>query len=274
MEHTLRAGADLKLSTIDPDSTPGWGKGQAAAEKALASGSDELATLQEQLFANSRFGGVRSVLVVLQAMDTAGKGGIVRHSFGGADPAGLRSYAFKAPTEEEKQHDFLWRVRRQLPPPGYLAIFDRSHYEDVLVHRVRGLSSPAVVEGRYGLINDFEADVVASGTAVIKVMLHISADEQKERLLDRLDRRDKQWKFNPGDLDEREYWSAYQEAYEIAIRRTATSDAPWYVVPANRKWYARLAVQEIVLHTLRQFDLGWPSPEYDVEQQKRRLAGG
>jgi PPK2 family polyphosphate:nucleotide phosphotransferase len=272
MKELLRATSDFRLGDLDPDSTPGWTAGKKAAEEELATGGKELSTLQEKLFAESRFGGTRSLLVILQAMDTAGKGGIVRHAFAGADPAGIHSYAFKAPTPEEKRHEFLWRIRPHLPEPGYISVFDRSHYEDVLIHRVRGFSSPGVIEQRYALINSFEAEVCASGTTIVKVMLHISADEQKERLLERLERPDKHWKFAVGDLDERSKWDAYQEAYEIAIRRTSAVDAPWYVIPANHKWFARLAVQSIVLEKLRAMDLEWPLPDYDVEAATERLA--
>ncbi len=266
------AGSDLELSKLDPSATPGWGQGKAAAQKALAEGNDELGELQEKLFASSLYGGRHSVLVVLQAMDTAGKGGIVRHAFGGADPAGVRSHAFKAPTDEEKRHDFLWRVRRQLPPPGYLGVFDRSHYEDVLIHRVRGLASPATIEQRYDAIVDFEAELADSGIAILKFMLQISPEEQRRRLLARLERPDKRWKYNPGDVDERALWPAYQQAYEIAIRNTSTADAPWFVVPADHKWYARLAVQRLTLERLRGLELDWPVPDYDVEVEKARLA--
>lgn len=272
MDEFLRVAPHMNLASVDAGSTPGWTMGKEAAGLQLKEGRRELRDLQERLFASSLFGGTHSLLLVLQAMDTAGKGGIVRHVLSGVDPQGVKGYAFKAPTEEEKQHDFLWRVRRQLPLDGYIGVFDRSHYEDVLIHRVRKLSSPAEIEERYGLINDFEAEVAASGTTIVKVMLHISADEQKKRLQKRLDRPDKQWKYNPGDVDERMHWDAYQEAYELAIQRTSTAVAPWHVVPANRKWYARLAVQNLLLNQLRALNLSWPPPEYDVEEEKRRLA--
>ncbi len=209
---------------------------------------------------------------MLQAMDTAGKGGIVRHVVGGVDPQGVHIHAFKAPTDEEKAHDFLWRVRAELPAPGIIGVFDRSHYEDVLIHRVRGFSTPEVVEERYGIITDFEAELAASGITMIKVMLHISADEQKSRLSERLDRDDKHWKYNPGDVDERMLWPAYQEAYQIALSRTTTAVAPWYVVPANHKWYARWAVQQLLLEALEALDPQWPAADYDVEAEKKRLA--
>jgi len=259
------------LADVDPSSTPGVAD-RKHAEKGLAKNFEALGMLQEKLFAESRFGGQRSVLLVLQAMDTAGKGGIIRHVVGGVDPQGVHIHAFKAPTEEEKQHDFLWRVRRELPTPGIIGVFDRSHYEDVLIHRVRGFSTPEAIEQRYGIIADFEKQLVEQGTSVIKVMLHISAEEQRERLQERLDRPDKHWKFNPGDIDERERWPAYMEAYQLALEKTSTADAPWYVVPADHKWYARWAVQSLLLEALTKLDPQWPAANFDVEEQKKRLA--
>ncbi|MEO8263222.1 MAG: PPK2 family polyphosphate kinase, partial [Pseudolysinimonas sp.] len=214
----------------------------------------------------------RRVLLVLQAMDTAGKGGIVKHVVGSVDPQGTHIHAFKAPTDEEKAHDFLWRVRNQLPEPGIIGVFDRSHYEDVLIHRVRGFSTPEVIEARYGIIADFEKELVAAGTTIVKVMLHISPAEQKDRLTARLDDPAKHWKYNPGDIDERQLWSQYMQAYEIALTRTSTDDAPWYVVPADHKWYARLAVQNLLLDALRSFELEWPKVDYDVAAEQKRLA--
>ena len=272
MHESLRVGDGFRLSAVDPASTPGFTGGKKAGQAALAAGTAEIADLQERLFAESRFGGTRSVLLVLQAMDTAGKGGIVDHVLGEANPQGIQAYSFKAPTDEEKAHDFLWRVRPRLPQPGYIGVFDRSHYEDVLIHRVRGLSTPEVIEQRYGLIQAFEEEVVASGTTIVKVMLHISADEQKARLQARLDDPDKNWKFNPGDIDERQHWPAYMDAYQVALERTSTDAAPWFVVPADHKWYARLAVQRLLLDALRSLDLAWPVADYDVEEQRRRLA--
>jgi PPK2 family polyphosphate:nucleotide phosphotransferase len=277
MKSLAPATSTIRLADIDPNET-GAGKSKsarksakAAGEAALAAGNVELGELQEKLYAESRAGGHRSVLVVLQGMDTSGKGGIVHHAFGGANPAGLSAHSFGAPTDEEKAHDFLWRVRRRLPAAGIIGVFDRSHYEDVLIHRVRGLSAPDVVEARYGQIVDFERDVAERGTTIIKVMLHISLDEQKERLLARLDRPDKHWKFSVDDLTERAFWNEYQDAYEIAIARTATEQAPWFVVPANHKWYARLAVQTIVLKKLRELNLEWPVANFDVDAAREKL---
>lgn len=262
---------EFVLANVDPASTAGI-TSKKAAEAAMAENQDELAELQERLFAESKFGGKRSVLLVLQAMDTAGKGGIIRHVVGNIDPQGVKIHAFKAPTDEEKAHDFLWRVRLQLPSPGIIGVFDRSHYEDVLIHRVRGFSTPEAIEERYGIIADFERELVSSNVTVIKVMLHISADEQKARLAERLDRPDKHWKFNPGDIDERMLWPAYQEAYQLALTRTSTPDAPWYVVPANSKWYARWAMQSLLLEALRALNPQWPVADFDVNEQKARLA--
>ena len=264
--------AGFELAAIDTNSTPGFSGDKKAAERELADSGADLAGLQERLFAESRFGGTRSVLLVLQAMDTAGKGGIVRHVIGETDPQGIHLHAFKAPTEEERSHDFLWRIRAELPQAGQIGVFDRSHYEDVLIHRVRGFSTPEAIEERYGIINEFERELADSGTTIIKVMLHIGADEQKARLQERLDRPDKHWKYNPGDVDERLLWDKYQEAYQIALTRTSTVDAPWYVIPADRKWYARWAVQHLLLEALQRLDPRWPAVDYDVEAEKARLA--
>jgi PPK2 family polyphosphate:nucleotide phosphotransferase len=272
LRRLLLAGPDFALHAVDPHSTPGFDGGKKAGIAALAAGADALSLLQEKLFAESRAGSGIAVLLLLQGMDTSGKGGIVRHVVGLVDPQGVQHSAFKAPTEEERSHDFLWRVRRQLPEAGMIGVFDRSQYEDVLVHRVRGLSPADEVEKRYGAIRAFENEVAASGTRVLKVMLHISKDEQKARLAERLERRDKYWKYNPGDVDERGYWQQYQEAYQTAIERTSTPDTPWYVVPADRKWYARLAVQHLLTATLEDMQLSWPPATFDVEAEKKRLA--
>lgn len=272
MHPSLRVTDGFSLAAIDADSTPGFVGDKKAGAAALAEGTAELAELQEKLFAESRHGGTRSVLLVLQAMDTAGKGGILEHVLGEANPQGIQAFSFKAPTDEERAHDFLWRIRPRLPQAGYIGVFDRSHYEDVLIHKVRGFSAPEEIEKRYGLITDFEREVAATDTTIIKVMLHISPDEQRARLEDRLDDPTKHWKFNPGDIDERQLWPAYMEAYQIALERTSTDAAPWFVVPANRKWYARLAVQRLLLDALRSLDLAWPTADFDVEEQKKRLA--
>ena len=267
----LRAGQGFRLADVDPDATPGFDGGKKQGEKALAAGVEELSELQERLFANKEHD-PRSVLLVLQAMDTAGKGGIVRHVVGAVDPQGVHIHAFKKPTPEELAHDFLWRVERELPEPGYIGVFDRSHYEDVLIGRVRQLADADEIERRYGAIVDFEERVAASGTVIVKAMLHISKEEQRERLAERLERPDKYWKYNPGDLEERALWDGYQEAYQVAIERTSTETAPWHVIPANHKWYARLAVSQLLTDALRSLGQGWPPADFDVEEQKAALA--
>ena len=268
----LRAGEGFDLAALDPRATPGFEGDKAAGEAALAGLGDRLAELQERLYAESRGGGTRSVLLLIQGMDTSGKGGIMRYVVGAFDPQGVEITSFKAPTDEEKKHPFLWRIRKALPVPGDIGVFDRSHYEDVLIVRVHDLVPQSQWSRRYAQINDFEATVAESGTTIIKVMLHISSDEQKERLAERLERPDKHWKFNPGDLDERTHWADYQEAYQAAIEKCSTEVAPWYVVPADRKWYARLAVTNLVLEHLEALDPQWPEADFDVEAEKRRLS--
>ncbi|WP_136054257.1 polyphosphate kinase 2 family protein [Microbacterium sp. K24] len=270
---TLRVTDGFRLADVDPDAKPGYGGGKSHGAKDLAAGLVRLNDLQERLFAESRVGVAKdAVLLVLQAMDSAGKGGIVRHVVGGVDPQGVSLAAFKAPTPEEREHDFLWRIEKRLPEPGFIGVFDRSHYEDVLIGRVRELADAPEIERRYDAINEFEARVAASGTRIIKVMLHISPEEQKARLMERLERPDKYWKYNPGDVDERMLWPQYMEAYQTVFDRTSTEAAPWYVVPANSKWFARLAVQELLLAALEDIDPQWPGADFDVEAEKKRLA--
>jgi len=275
----LRVGEGFRLAGVDPDATPGYEGAKKHAEADLATGAEQFDELQERLFAQSRVaeeseGATRpaSVLLVLQAMDSAGKGGIVRHVIGATDPQGVHLKAFKKPTEEELAHDFLWRIEREVPKAGYIGVFDRSHYEDVLIGRVRELAPADEIERRYGAIVDFEKRLTDAGVHVVKVMLHISPEEQKARLMERLERPDKHWKYNPGDVDERQLWPAYMDAYQRVFDRTSTDEAPWHVVPANAKWYARLAVQALVLDALEKIDPQWPGATFDVEAEKARLA--
>ncbi len=271
LRRLLLAGPDFSLDALDPRSTPGFDGGKKQGKVALAAGAAALSSLQEKLFAESRAGSDLAVLLVLQGMDTSGKGGIVRHVVGLVDPQGVQHHAFKTPTRSERRHHFLWRIRKQLPKPGLIGVFDRSHYEDVLIQRVRDLSSAEDIEKRYAEIVEFEDQIAAAGTKVLKVMLHISKEEQKARLTERLDRKDKYWKYNPGDVDERDYWQQYQEAYQIAIERTSSPDAPWYTVPADRKWFTRLAVQHLLIATLEDMQLSWPRADFDVDTEKKRL---
>ncbi len=261
----------VNLAAYDTRATPGFDGDKSDGKKALAALEPELSDLQGRLFAEGRSGGHRSILLVLQGMDTAGKGGVMRHVVSLMDPQGVRTKAFGPPTEEEQEHDFLWRIRRALPGPGKLGIFDRSHYEDVLIAKVRELADADDVERRYGAITEFEKELAQSGTTVVKCLLHISPDEQRERLLARLDDPTKLWKFDPGDIEDRMYTSSYRHAYEIALERTNTPVAPWQIVPADRKWYRNLAVATLLLEALRDMDLTWPEATYDVEAERRRL---
>lgn len=262
----------VDLSAIETDSAPGFDGKKADGKTSLAAMAAELSDLQERLWAERTAGSERRVLLVLQGMDTSGKGGVLRHALGLIDPQGVRITSFKAPTDEEKSHDFLWRIEKGLPAAGYVGVFDRSHYEDVLIAKVRGFAEPEEIERRYGAINDFEAALAAEGTMIVKCMLHISADEQKARLQERLDNPEKYYKFNPGDLDERALWPSYRGAYEIALERTNTDAAPWHVIPADKKWFRNLAVAQLLLDALRGLELQWPAADFDVEEQKRRLA--
>jgi PPK2 family polyphosphate:nucleotide phosphotransferase len=271
--HTiLRFRAGDRVADIDADSSPGFTGDKNDAPKILAERSGRFADLQEMLYANGKEGDHRSVLLVLQGMDTAGKGGIVTHVVGAGNPMGIRYTSFGKPTAEERAHHFLWRINKALPAAGQIGVFDRSHYEDVLVVRVHGLAPPGEVEGRYAEINTFESELIESGVKIVKVALFVSPDEQKRRLAERLDRPDKFWKYNPGDLDERKLWPAYQEAYQLVLDRTSTDHAPWYVVPCDKKWYSRLAVTELLIEALKDMNLSWPPPDFDVEAEKRRLA--
>ncbi|GAA1713680.1 hypothetical protein GCM10009809_07320 [Isoptericola hypogeus] len=269
----LRVGAGFRLADVDPDATPGYDGKKPDGAADLRAGAQQLDDLQERLYAQSvEDPSAPSVLLILQAMDSAGKGGIVRHVIGATDPQGIRLKAFKKPTPEELGHDFLWRVEKEVPEAGYIGVFDRSHYEDVLIGTVRELAPADEIERRYGAINAFEEGLAARGVRILKVMLHISYSEQKSRLMKRLERPDKHWKYTPGDVDERLLWPRYMDAYQTVLDRTSTGHAPWHVVPANAKWYARLAVQALLLDALEEIDPQWPAATYDVAKEKERLA--
>jgi PPK2 family polyphosphate:nucleotide phosphotransferase len=262
----------VDLSAYDTRATTGFDGSKDDGKVALDALGAEVSDWQERLFAEGRKGGNRSVLLVLQGMDTSGKGGVIRHGAGLMDPQGLRITSFKAPTAAEKRRGFLWRIRQALPGPGMIGIFDRSHYEDVLIARVRNLVAPPVWNRRYDQINEFEAELAESGVTVLKCFLHISADEQKERLEARLNDPTKYWKYNPGDIDEREFWPAYSEAYAAALEKCNDPSAPWYVIPSDRKWYRNWAVTTLLLETLRDLNPEWPPADFDVEAEKARLA--
>lgn len=265
----------VSMPDLDARATPGYpGAGKQDAAVLTAALEPELSSLQEQLHANSvsddQFTG--RILLVLQGMDTSGKGGVVRHALGLVDPQGIQLRSFKAPTAEERAHHYLWRIEQALPTLGKIGVFDRSHYEDVLVVRVDNLAPVSEWSARYEEINDFEKRLVDDGVTVIKCFLHVSYDEQRARLADRLSRPDKYWKFNPGDIDARKKWPAYQEAYADALERCNTDHAPWFVIPADRKWYRNWAVAHLLREHLVGLDLSWPEATFDVAEQKARLA--
>ncbi|QBJ95776.1 polyphosphate kinase 2 family protein [Rhodococcus sp. ABRD24] len=268
----LRAGPGTKVAKIDTKATPGFTGNKADGERLLEERGAVLSALQEKLYANGRSGDKRSVLLILQGMDTAGKGGMVRHVIGHVDPQGVDHAAFGVPTRDEKRHHYLWRINKALPRGGQLGVFDRSHYEDVLVVRVHNLVPEDVWSGRYEEINQFERELTYAGTTLVKVAMFVSLDTQKARLAERLERPDKHWKYNPGDVTERALWPQYQEAYQAMLDRTSTDYAPWYVVPCDRKWYSRIAVTELLIDALARLDLEWPPAEFDIEVEKERLA--
>ncbi|MER5948769.1 polyphosphate kinase 2 family protein [Streptomyces sp. NPDC001904] len=273
MSELLRVpgGERVDLSAYDAAATPGGPRDKASGVAATAELGPRLAGLQERLWAAGSAGDRRRVLLILQGMDTGGKGGTVKHVIGQFNPSGCRIKAFKAPTPQELNHPFLWRVVQALPEPGEIGIFDRSQYEDVLVARVRELVPRASLGRRYGQINRFEKTLADDGVTVIKCFLHISYEEQKRRLLERLDNPDKYWKFSPGDIDDRTLWPAYQEAYEIALERCSTDAAPWFVIPADRKWYRNWAVSTLLQEHLEALDPQYPKADFDVAECRRRL---
>jgi PPK2 family polyphosphate:nucleotide phosphotransferase len=261
----------IDLGRYPSDATPlAPGKKDKTRDRAALEGTD-IGELQDRLYAQGTTGDPRRILLVLQGMDTAGKGGTVAHVVSAVGPEGCRIAAFKRPTAEELAHHFLWRIRKVLPGPGIVGVFDRSHYEDVLVVKVHGTIDDAECARRYDEINAFERGLVESGTTLVKCWLNISYDEQRERLLARLDEPDKHWKFNEGDIDERQKWARYQEAYAAALAHTSTEQAPWYAVPSDHKWYRNWAVAGLLLETLRAMDLAYPEPGLDVPRLKARL---
>lgn len=250
----------IKLKDFDPDDTSEFTGGKQEGLNKLTELTKKLDGLQEMLYAEHR----HKVLVILQARDAGGKDGTIRSVLSGVNPQGVRITSFKVPTEQERDHDFLWRVHQQTPANGELVVFNRSHYEDVLVVRVHKLIGKEIWEDRYLQINNFEKSLAAEGTTIIKIYLHISKDEQKKRLQERIDDPSKNWKFNPGDLKERALWDEYTSAYEDAINETSTSWAPWYVIPANRNWYRNLCVASILVDALENLKMKYPVPETDL----------
>lgn len=271
VRETFRVGADADLSAIDSKGRPIGPRDKAAAAEAVRDLGMRLDALQEALTAEASGGGPRSVLLVLQGMDTAGKGGVVRHVAGLVNPQGLAIASFKEPTAEELARDFLWRIRERVPRPGQIGVFDRSHYEDVLVARVDRLVPEEVWRARYDAINAFEAELDSQGVTIVKCMLHISPEKQAERLLERLDDPAKRWKYNPHDVDTRLKWPQYMQAYTDALRFCSTDAAPWYVIPSDRKWYRNWAVAGLLAETLTAMGPRFPEPDFDLEAEKARV---
>ncbi|WP_284849941.1 PPK2 family polyphosphate kinase [Corynebacterium rhinophilum] len=269
----LRAGKTFRLADVDPTATPGFDGSKSDLEDRFERYDDELYDLQERLFANGRAHSddAPSLLVVLQGMDTSGKGGAIRHVFSVFDPQGTKTVGFGKPTEEEMEHDFLWRIRKHDPVPGQVVAFDRSHYEDLLIQRVHEWVDEEEIDRRFEAIREYEQELAGKRVKILKVFLHISPEFQKENLIERTEREDKYWKYDPSDLEERGYWDKYMAAYEDAIRRTDELWAPWFVIPTDNKKYARMALKYLIVDALRHLNLSWPAPEFDPEAEKQRI---
>ena len=257
--YRVKPGQQVKLDDWDPNDKSLTDLDKKDGEEALDELNDELEKLQELLYAGQK----HKLLIILQGMDTSGKDGVIRHVFDGVNPQGVRVASFKTPTAEELSHDYLWRIHKQTPRKGEMVIFNRSQYEDVLVVRVHSLVPEAVWKKRYDQINEFERLLAEEGVTILKFYLHIDKKEQKERLQARLDEPDKNWKFNPGDLEERKLWPEYQKAYEDALSKTSTEYAPWYIVPSNRKWYRNLVIGNILVKTLKDLDMKLPAVDFN-----------
>lgn len=265
--YRIRPGTKVRLKDFDPNDSGEFRGGKEEGQAELEKLNTELERLQESLYAE----GKHKVLIVLQGMDTSGKDGVIRSVFDGVNPQGVRVACFKVPTAEELAHDYLWRVHKMTPGKGEIVIFNRSHYEDVLVVRVHELVPELIWKKRYDQINAFERLLVEEGTTILKFFLHIDPEEQKQRLLDRLADPSKHWKFNPGDLKERALWEQYTQAYEDVLSKTSTDWAPWYVIPANKKWYRDLIISRILVETLQSLDIQLPQPLSEIEVERYRL---
>jgi PPK2 family polyphosphate:nucleotide phosphotransferase len=261
--YLVEPDSKVKLSHYDPDDT-GDLNSKSKADKLLEQHREKLFTLQELMYAEEK----HSLLVVLQAMDAGGKDGTIRHIFTGVNPQGCQVTSFKKPTEEELKHDFLWRVHRVTPARGTIGIFNRSHYEDVLVVRVHGNLTKGELKDRFRAINDFEDFLVENGTTILKFFLHISKDEQRDRLQARLDHPQKYWKVNPEDLKERQYWDDYMDAYEDVFRHCSRKRAPWYIIPSDKKWYRNVAISQIIIDALDGLKMKYPNSKFDVSKMK------
>ena len=260
-KYIVKQGSKVDLKKWKPNDKSLFPQGKLASKEVIKDLNIKLEELQELLYAEQK----HKLLVVLQGLDTAGKDGTIRHVFEGVNPQGVRVASFKQPTPEELSHDYLWRVHKQMPKIGEIVIFNRSHYEDVLVVRVHNLVPKDVWEKRYEHIRSFEKMLADEGTTILKFFLHISKKEQKERLQARIDEPNKNWKFSFGDLKERKLWGQYTEAYEDALSKTSTDYAPWFVIPSNRKWYRNIIIADILVRTLKNFDMQYPKPEKNLK---------
>lgn len=270
----FRVDENFQIDDVDPTSTPGL-DGSDEVDEAFHAYDDKLGDVQEMLYANARAGNddAGSLLIVLQGMDTSGKGGIVRHVVGETmDLQGVKVTAFGPPTETEKEHDFLWRFGPHVPDPGMVAVFDRSHYEDVLVQRVRQMAPPEEIERRYDAIVEWETELSERGVKILKIMPHISRDFQEENLRERILNEEKHWKYNPGDIDDRRLWTQFMAAYQTALTRTSTDAAPWYCIPSDNKKFCRTVVKTLVYDALRSLDLSWPEADFDQDAELERLS--
>jgi PPK2 family polyphosphate:nucleotide phosphotransferase len=258
-KHQLATGRNIQLSDWPTDGRE-FQPNREEAEASFYALRDELIAWQPRLYAEDR----HKLLIIFQAMDAGGKDGAIGKVFRGVNPLGIRVHSFKAPSTEELAHDFLWRIHQRVPSRGMIGVFNRSHYEDVLIVRVDSLVPESVWRPRYGLINDFEKHLTETGTTILKFYLHISNEEQRERLQARISEPDKNWKFSMEDLEKRRQWPAYMEAYEEMLERTSTTYAPWYIIPSDQKWYRDLALVEVIVDTLRRLNPRYPAPTMDL----------
>ena len=267
----LRFHSHTHLVDIDTGSKPGFDGDQEAGERFIADSSSEIANYQRLMYANGIHGDTHRVLIVLQGMDASGKGGIVRHVFSQVDPMGIHYHGFGKPSEEDLAHDYLWRIRRELPSNGWISIFDRSQYEDIVMPRITGSLPEETWRARYGQINDFEAELAGSGCAIIKIFLVSSRQAQRQHFLRRLDDPTRYWKFDPSDLEARDRWDDYMAAWQEVFERTSTSIAPWYLIPADKRWYSRMVVSELLRTTMKNFNQTWPPLDADRDEALARL---
>ncbi|MFT8638954.1 PPK2 family polyphosphate kinase [Bifidobacterium sp.] len=270
-DSALRFHSGVVLGDVDCESTPGFESRKSDAKEFVSLSSDEIGNYQSLLYANGVKGSRRRILIVLQGMDTSGKGSMVEHVFSQTNPMGIHYHGFGAPTQKELNHDYLWRIRRELPKDGWISIFDRSHYEDIVMPRIFGTYPRQIWEARYDEINDFEHRLTQDGCVIIKIFLCISKDFQKKRFLRRLDDPRKYWKFDPSDVKAREHWDDYMDAWQEVMERTSTDYAPWHVIPANHRWYSRAVLSQILRARLQDMNLSWPPADFNVDLVRQHL---